>query len=140
MNSSSYLKGFAGFLVLFGVYFLVVTLLSGWGFAVSQFFTNWYWFLALASGFGIQVGIFSELRRVHREKMAVSTVATTGTTSGLVMLSCCAHYLTNFLPILGISGLAALVGQYQNEIFGFGVASNLVGIGYLVRQGRKNEI
>jgi len=132
-----FLKGLVGFFSILGFYFLIVSLLSGWEFAVSQFEANWYWLLALTVGFGVQVGLFSYLRARHRERVSAGAIAATGTASGAAMLSCCAHYLANVLPIIGISGISAFVGQYQTEIFGVGALANLIGIGYLVRKIRK---
>jgi len=50
------------------------------------------------------------------------------------MISCCAHYLVNILPIIGISGLAVFIGQYQTELFIAGALSNLLGITYLANK------
>jgi len=47
------------------------------------------------------------------------------------MVSCCTHYLVNLLPVLGATGLVGFVGQYQAELFWFGIASNLAGVAYL---------
>jgi Cu+-exporting ATPase len=47
------------------------------------------------------------------------------------MISSCAHYLTNILPVLGAVGAVALVAQYQIELFWFGLAANLAGITYM---------
>lgn len=47
------LKGALGAAVLLGVYFTLVSLISGWDFALSQFFLYWYFILGLAFGFGI---------------------------------------------------------------------------------------
>ena len=52
-------------------------------------------------------------------------------TSTAAMISCCAHYLTNILPVVGAAGAIALVAQYQIELFWFGLASNLAGIAYM---------
>ncbi|OGC59893.1 hypothetical protein A2890_01650 [candidate division WWE3 bacterium RIFCSPLOWO2_01_FULL_53_14] len=134
---SATLKGLISSAALLGIYFSIVTLLSGWEFAVSQLLRYWYWLGALTAGFGVQVGLFSYLRARHRARVSAGTVAAAGTTSGAAMLSCCAHYLANILPIIGISGISAFVGQYQTEIFGVGVLANLIGIGYLVRKIRK---
>lgn len=54
-----------------------------------------------------------------------------GATSTAAMISCCAHYLSNIVPVLGAAGLIALVGQYQIELFWFGLASNAAGILYV---------
>lgn len=132
------LTGLAGSLALLGVYFSLVTALSGWEFAFSQFLRYWYWIIALAAGFGIQIGLFSYLRSRHRTRVSGKAVAISGSASGVAMVSCCAHYLVNIVPLIGISGLSAFVGQYQIEIFGIGAFANVVGIGYLVlklRQG-----
>ena len=61
-------------------------------------------------------------------------MAATGTTSGAAMVSCCTHYLVNVLPVLGATRLVSLVGQYQVELFWFGIASNLAGIAYIGRR------
>ena len=47
------------------------------------------------------------------------------------MISCCTHYLANALPVLGATGLVALVAQYQLELFWLGLAFNLAGVLYI---------
>jgi Cu+-exporting ATPase len=136
-------KGVAGTGGLLGLYFLIVGAVSGWAFARSQFLQNWNWIGGLAVGFGIQIFLFAYLRALHRERMSGAVVAATGMVSGLTMVACCAHYLVNILPIIGISALAAVVGQYQQELFVFGAVSNIAGIVYMARQlfkvSRKNN-
>jgi len=128
----SVLFGTAGMLTLLGVYFLILTAVSGWEFTVSQFFDFWYFIVSLSAGFGIQMGLFTYLRNAVRGMgMSGKVVAVSGTTSTAAMISCCAHYLTNILPVLGAAGLVALVAQYQIELFWFGLASNLAGIFYM---------
>ena len=139
MIRSAAIRGLIAAVALLGVYFSIVTLLSGWDFAFSQFLRYWYWIMALATGFGVQVGLFSFLRARHRTRVSGKVMAVSGTTSTVAMLSCCAHYLFNLAPLIGFSGLTALIGQYQTEIFGIGVLANLIGIGYLVSKVRKNE-
>jgi Cu+-exporting ATPase len=128
----SVLFGALGTLTLLGVYFLLLTAVSGWEFTVSQFFDFWYFIVSLAAGFGIQLGLFTYLRNAVRGMdMSGKVVAVSGTTSTAAMISCCAHYLTNILPVLGAAGLVALVAQYQIELFWLGLASNLAGIFYM---------
>ena len=62
------------------------------------------------------------------------TVAVTGTTSTLAMVSCCAHYLANIVPVLGIAGAFTIVGQYQKELFWVGLVFNALGIIYIGRK------
>ena len=116
-------------MTLLGVYFLILTVVSGWEFTLSQFLDSWYFVVSLAAGFGIQFGLYSYLRNaVHRMDMSGKVVAVSGTTSTAAMISCCAHYLTNILPVVGAAGAIALVAQYQIELFWFGLASNVAGI------------
>lgn len=124
------LLGAAGLLLL---YFGLLTALSGWAFTLDQFREFGSYIVALATGFGVQVGLFTHL---HRTLHAVpgKVVAATGTTSGLAMLSCCTHYLVTLLPALGATGLVSFVGEYQVELFWFGLAANLAGILYIGRR------
>jgi len=121
--------------VLLGIYLLVLTAVSGWGYALSQFSFFWYFIVGLALGFGIQVGLFSYLRSAVRSHCASGSVlAVSGTTSTAAMLSCCAHYLVNILPVIGAAGLIASVAQYQIELFWFGLTCNLAGILYMANR------
>lgn len=117
------------------LYFLVLTAVSGWGFTLGQFSAFWPFILTLTAGFGVQIGLYNWLRNTVRGHGASGTVvAATGATSGGVMVSCCAHYLVNILPILGITGLVTLISQYQVQLFWLGIVSNLLGIWYLGRK------
>lgn len=128
----SLVYGFSGMAGLLGIYFGLLTAVSGWEFTLSQFFDFWYFIVPLAAGFGIQIGLYSYLRNAVREMdMSGKVVAVSGTTSTAAMISCCAHYLTNILPVVGAAGAVALVAQYQVELFWFGLAANLAGIAYM---------
>lgn len=124
-------NGLIATLSLLVLYFTIVTLVSGFTFAISQFESFWYFLISLTIGFGIQIGLYSYLTQVVKQNnmaMNDATVAVTGTTSTLTMISCCAHYLATILPILGIAGVLTIVAQYQNEIFWIGLAFNAFGI------------
>jgi hypothetical protein len=124
--------GLAGSAALLAVYFGLLTLVSDWEFTLLQFGQYWPYITALALGFGIQLGLFMYLRRsVHAAARSGRVVAVSGTASGVAMVSCCTHYLVNLLPVLGATGLVTLVGQYQVELFWFGLAANLAGIVYM---------
>lgn len=115
------------------LYFGLVSLLSGAGFALDQFYSFWYYIIGLALGFGTQIGLFSYLRGAIRmkEKASGKILAATGATSTLAMVSCCAHYLANILPVIGISGAASFIGQYQTKIFWLGFVFNFAGIVFI---------
>lgn len=124
--------GLMAVVLLLVVYFGVLSLISGWEFAVGQFSSYWKFILALAIGFGIQVGLFVRLRNlVIGSKDSVTVVAASGTTSTAAMVSCCAHYLVNVAPVLGATGLVAFAAQYQVELFWVGLLFNFAGIAYV---------
>lgn len=126
------IKGISAFLFLLAVYFLVLTLVSGERFAREQFSQFWYYVVSLALGFGIQIGLYSYLQDLAQQKAANGQVlAVTGTTSTTAMISCCAHYLTNLLPVLGVTGIIAFISQYQVQFFWLGLFFNFLGIFYL---------
>ncbi len=139
-KSLIFLKASVATVSLLSAYFILVGLISGIKFALSQFSTYWYFLISLAVGFGVQMGLYLYLRYLVKNsnmKMGGKTVAVTGTTSTLAMISCCAHYLANIVPILGIAGAFAIVSQYQIQIFWVGLAFNLFGIGFIINKIEK---
>lgn len=129
------LVGLTAAVLLLAVYFAVLTLVSGWEFALAQFGQFRYFILTLAAGFGIQIGLYTRLRIVTRHTdRSGKVVAVTGGTSTAAMISCCTHYLANVVPVLGATGLVALVAQYQTELFWAGLLFNAAGVAYVGRK------
>lgn len=124
-------RGILAFLTLLSIYFLILTLISGWNFTLEQFSQFWYYIISLALGFGIQLSLYSYLRGVAQQQAPKGQLVATGTTSTAAMISCCAHYLTNILPILGVTGIITFISQYQIQFFWIGLAFNLLGIIYI---------
>ncbi len=124
----------ATFSLLF-LYFIIVIAISGFKFASSQFISYWYFLVSLAIGFGVQIGLYSYLKQLVKNSsmnMGRKTMAITGTTSTLAMVSCCAHYLINIVPVLGITGVLSIIAGYQIQIFWIGLFFNLFGILFIV--------
>jgi len=129
---SASVTGILGALALVGAYLLILTAVSGWDFTLDQFYTFWYFIVSLALGFGIQIGLYTYLRRaIHRGDASGKVLAVSGTTSTAAMISCCTHYLVNILPALGTAGIVTLVAQYQVELFWVGLIANAAGILYI---------
>ena len=126
--------GTAGALGLLVIFFGVLTALNSLDYAVGQFSGIWYWILILALGFGTQLGLYWHIKDGMREKMTGATVevAASGGISTGSMMACCAHYLTNVLPILGLSAAAAFLVQYQTSFLLLGIFSNFIGITLMV--------
>ena len=126
------IAGVGASLALLALYFGLLTLVSGWQFALEQFASFWPYTVALATGFGIQIALYGHLRRIVRGSPAHGkVVAASGTASTTAMVSCCTHYLANLLPIVGAAGLVTLAAQYQVELFWVGLAFNAAGIAYM---------
>ncbi|MEK7660214.1 MAG: hypothetical protein AAB343_03365 [Patescibacteria group bacterium] len=132
--AKSTLYGVLASAILLGVYFVVLTLVSGWGYAQSQFADFWYYIISLVVGFGIQIALYQYLRGLVRSgqgmlpAQAGNVAGVSGVTSTVSMISCCAHYAVSVLPILGITGIATFVAQYQVDIFWAGLTMNVFGI------------
>ena len=118
--------------VMLALYFGVLTLLSGWSFTATEFARYWYYILPLVAGFGLQIGLYAALKQqLAQHHAGGKMVAASGTTSTAAMLSCCTHYLTNILPVIGATGAVTLVAHYQVELFWLGLAFNAAGILYI---------
>src|SRR3990167_5601074 len=134
-TTKSILYGILASLILLVVYFAILTLVSGWIFALEQFASYWYFVVSLAVGFGVQIALYQYIKSlVHSGKGMGKVVGVSGTTSTSAMISCCAHYLVNLVPILGVTGLATFAAQYQVKLFWVGIFFNIAGVVYMINR------
>ena len=65
-----------------------------------------------------------------------------GATSTAAMVACCAHHVTDVLPIVGLTAAATFLAEYQTLFMLVGLGTTLVGIAVmaiiLVRERRKS--
>lgn len=135
------LYGAAGSMLLVAMYLGLVTLAQGFQHAVELLSQDWYFVLAIALGFGVQLDLFFYMRRALRKQKGTGSAAamagaSTGTSS-VAMLACCAHHVADVLPFVGLSGAALLLSEYRQPLMLVGIASNLVGIAMMVRAIRR---
>lgn len=124
------LIGIVAATLLIAVYMGIIIWAESAEHALDRTAELWYWITALAVGFGIQAGLFSYIRQGMRERR-MTAGASLGTSGGVTagsMVACCAHHLSDVLPFLGLSGLAAVLADYQVVFMAGGVLSNIVGI------------
>lgn len=139
-----FVVGSAASIVMLLFYLGLVSLISqSWDHALSLLADD-RWFVApIIAGFGTQAGLFTHLRGLHRGMKAPAAV--TGSSAGMstaAMVACCAHHVTDVLPLIGLSGAAIFFAEYKVPFMAVGLLSNVAGIGYLlvhIRRARRHQ-
>ena len=130
------LAGLLAATALIGLYLGLVSWAQGFGHATEVLWGDRYFVAAIAAGFGVQAGLFVYLRRLlslrARASATAGTAAGTGTSTA-AMLACCAHHVSDALPVLGLSGVAIFLGDYRVPLVLSGVAVNAVGVLLMLR-------
>lgn len=130
----SLMNGLLGGAGLLSSYFLIMRIATGsWEVAIDQYQSLWILMSLLIIGFGVQVALYTYIK-VISSHTSQSGVAATGATSTGAMIACCAHHVIDILPIVGLTGLSVFLAEYQSIFLLIGIVSNLIGIGYLLRQ------
>ncbi|MBS3149461.1 hypothetical protein J4455_02085 [Candidatus Woesearchaeota archaeon] len=135
--------GLIGSLILLSLYFLVLILANSPQHAIQEFARMWYWILFLVIGFGIQIGLYTYIRSYIKLKSILGikgNIAATGSVSTASMLACCAHHLSDILPIIGLSAAAIFFNKYQILFIIIGLLSNIMGIVYMLRIIQKHNL
>lgn len=138
--------GLMGALLLTGLYFGIVSWAESPQHAVQLFWQDRWIVLPIILGFGVQAGLYTILKK--RLFVAVASTGPSGpmmgaggTTSTLAMVACCAHHVTDVLPILGLTAAATFLAQYRTAFMLVGLGTTLVGIAVmlviLVKERRK---
>jgi YHS domain-containing protein len=125
--------GLSAIVGLLAFYLGIITLAQGWGHAIEQLAADRWFVGVIAAGFGTQVGLFTYLRGLHVRMTAGGVAASTGTSTA-AMLACCAHHLADILPIVGVTGAAALLNTYKIPMLWLGIIMNFAGVTYLAHQ------
>ena len=121
-------------LIVVIINFLVLAILNFPAMAIFQIKKYIWLLIPLVLGFGIQIGLYTYLK--HLNAVCNITSMAGGGVSSISMLLCCSHYLVNFLPFISLS-TANLLTEYTFYILLFGVASNLLGIWFMLNKIRK---
>ena len=124
--------------MLVALYLVLVSWAQGFDHAASLLGDEWVFVGLVSAGFGTQVGLFAYVRMLRRS-MARESLALAGagtTASSVSMIACCAHHLTDVLPVIGLSGLAIALNDFRIPLMVIGITVNLIGIGIMVRELR----
>lgn len=145
--------GLLGALFLLLLYFGIVTWAESFEHALEFFWQDRWNVLPIVTGFGIQAALYTVLKKGLYLPVTANGASSTalsggltgagGGTSTLAMVACCAHHLTDVLPILGLSAVAAFLAKYRTAFMLFGLGTTIVGITvmlYIILRDRKKAI
>ena len=126
--------GLIASLALLLFYLGLVSLISrSWSHALALLAEDRWFVLPITLGFGIQAGLFTYLRSLHGATgMPAAVTGSSAGTSTAAMIACCAHHVTDVLPLVGLSGAAIFLAQYKVPFMAVGLLSNAAGIGVLL--------
>src|SRR3989337_1220671 len=136
-----FLVGLGGALLLFGLYFGIVSWAESPRHALEFFWQDRLLVIPILLGFGIQVGLYSVLKlQLYLQNPSIgpaqktssgapaATMGAGGTTSTVAMVACCAHHAADVLPVLGLTAAAAFLAEYQQAFMLLGLGTTLIGI------------
>jgi hypothetical protein len=105
---------------------------------VEQVGADRYLLLPIVAGFGVQVGLVTELQRRHRLHRAAAAAGAAGAGASTVgMIACCAHHAADLAPFLGATAAAAFLTDHRLLFMGSGILVNGVGIAVVARRLRR---
>lgn len=125
--------GLAGMSFLSGLYIGVMSWAEGFQAARQLFWADRRIVIPIILGFGVQAALYAVLK--FRLFIPITTtgpsgplMGASGTTSSIAMLACCAHHVTDVLPILGLTAAATFLGRYRLAFMWTGLGMTLIGI------------
>lgn len=137
-NTTKYLLwGTIATLGLLGFYILILGVLNGFANLRSQFSIDFKYLLPITVGFGIQIGLYKYQKDLLRQRHNLGISSASGGLSGISMIACCAHHLTDVLPIIGLTALTGFLGKYRSELLILAIFMNLLGILIILNNLRK---
>jgi hypothetical protein len=125
--------GLVGMLFLTSIYFVIVSIAESPGHAIDLFWKDRLIIAPIILGFGIQSALYIVLKKhlfipVANTGPSGALTGAGGTTSTVAMVACCAHHVTDVLPVLGLSATAAFLAEYRIPFMLIGLGINLIGI------------
>lgn len=125
--------GMLGIAGLFLLYFGIVSWAESPQHALDFFWQDRWIVIPIILGFGVQTSLYTILKKrlfipVSHTGPSGALTGAGGATSTMAMVACCAHHVTDVLPILGLSAAAAFLSQYRTMFMLVGLATTMAGI------------
>lgn len=131
------------------LYVGIVSLAESPAHALELFWDDRLIVLPIILGFGVQAGLYTILRKrlflpqsVPGHGAGPAAAAYTGASGGMstmAMVACCAHHVTDLLPILGLTAAATFLAQYRVAFMVVGLGTTLLGILAMLRTLQKER-
>ena len=119
------------------IYFGLVSWAESPQHALALFWQERVFVIPIILGFGVQSALYIVLKK--RLFVPVADVGPSGAltgaggaTSTVAMVACCAHHVTDVLPILGLTAAAAFLAEYQTLFMGIGLGTTFLGIAVML--------
>jgi hypothetical protein len=124
------LLGSAGLALL---YFGIVSLAESPEHALTLFWEDRWIVVPIIVGFGVQAALYVILKKqlflpVARTGPSTALTGASGGTSTVAMVACCAHHVSDALPILGLTAAATFLDEYRIPFMLGGLGMTGVGI------------
>jgi hypothetical protein len=129
--------GLAGSALLAGLYFGIVSWAESFDHALDLFWEERWIVVPIILGFGVQMALYTILKKrlfvpIDHPGPSGALTGAGGATSTLAMVACCAHHVTDVLPILGLTAAAAFLVDYQTLFMWIGLGTTLTGIAVML--------
>mgnify|MGYP007073304641 FL=1 len=130
-------SGLAGSGLLTLLYFGLVSWAESPQHALDLFWEDRWIVLPIILGFGVQAALYIILKKRLFVPVSYtgSSGALTGTSGGMstvAMVACCAHHVTDVLPILGLTAAATFLAEYRIAFMLVGLGTTVLGIVYML--------
>lgn len=125
--------GLFGSLLLTGIYLGILSWAESYQHALELFWQDRWIVIPIILGFGVQMALYTILKKklfvpVASTGPAGAMTGAGGATSAMAMIACCAHHVTDVLPILGLTAAATFLARYRIPFMLVGLGTTLVGI------------
>lgn len=131
------LTGFIGSVVLAIIYFGIVSWAESPSHAIELFLEDKWIVTPILLGFGVQVALYVVLKK--RLFLPISNIGPSGALTGAgggmsatAMVACCAHHITDVLPLVGLTAAATFLAEYRIAFMVVGLGTTWVGVGVML--------
>ena len=129
--------GIIGAMFLSMIYLGIVSLAESPQHAIDLFWEDRLIVIPIILGFGVQMALYVILKKrlfapVPHTGPSGTLAGASGATSTLAMVACCAHHVTDVLPILGLTAATTFLAEYRITFMLVGLGMTVVGIATMV--------